>query len=84
MKKQIKVAYFPSYTEKNKVLGSNGKSLDKYCIKCEPDEDLSSGNYILDATFLIEDNLQDLLQEEVILKVLVDYGNEVFRISKLQ
>ena len=83
MKKQIKVAYFPSYTEKNKVLGSNGKSLDKYCIKCEPDEDLSSGNYILDATFLIEDNLQDLLQEEVILKVLVDYGNEVFRISKV-
>ena len=83
MKKQIKVAYFPSYTEKNKVLGSNGKSLDKYCIKCEPDEDLSSGNYILDATFLIEDNLQDLLQEEVILKVLVDYGYEIFRISKV-
>lgn len=83
MKRQIKVAYFPSYTEKNKVLGSNGKSLDKYCIKCEPDEDLSSGNYILDATFLIEDNLQDLLQEEVILKVLVDYGYEIFRISKV-
>lgn len=83
MKKQIKVAYFPSYTEKNKVLGSNGKSLDKYCIKCEPDEDLSSGNYILDATFLIEDNIQDLLQEEVILKVLVDYGYEIFRISKV-
>lgn len=83
MKKQIKVAYFPSYTEKNKVLGSNGKSLDKYCIKCEPDEDLSSGNYILDATFLIEDNIQELLQEEVILKVLVDYGYEIFRISKV-
>lgn len=83
MKKQIKVAYFPSYTEKNKVLGSNGKSLDKYCIKCDPDEDLSSGNYILDATFLIEDNIQDLLQEEVILKVLVDYGYEIFRISKV-
>lgn len=83
MKKQIKVAYFPSDTPKNIVLGSNGKSLDKYCIKCEPDEDLSTGNYIVDLKFLIDDNLQDLLQEEVILKVLLDYGYEIFRISKV-
>jgi len=82
MKKQIKVAYFPSTATKNVVLSGNGKSLDKYCIKCETEEDLSTGNYILDATFLIEDNLQDILQEEVILKVLMDYGEEVFRISK--
>lgn len=83
MKKQIKVAYFPSDTEKNKVLGSNGKSLDKYCIKCETDEDLSTGNYIADLTFLIADNIQDILQEEVIIKVLMDYGYEIFRISKV-
>ena len=82
MKKQIKVAYFPSTATKTKVLGSNGKSLDRYCVKCDTEEDLSSGNYILDATFLIEDNLQDILQEEVILKVLMDYGEEIFRISK--
>lgn len=83
MKKQIKVAYFPADTEKNKVLGSNGKSLDRYCIKCVPDEDSSTGNYIVDLKFLIDDNIQDLLQEEVILKVLLDYGNEIFRISKV-
>lgn len=83
MKKQIKVAYFPSTATKNMVLGSNGKSLDRYCIKLETEEDLSTGNYILDGTFTIEDNLQDLLQEEVILKVLMDYGEEVFRISKV-
>lgn len=83
MKKQIKIAYFPSTTSKSVVLGSNGKSLDRHCIKCNADEDLTSGNYILDATFLIEDNLQDLLQEEVILKVLMDYGEEIFRISKV-
>lgn len=83
MKKQIKVAYFPSDTEKNKVLGSNGKSLDKYCIKCETDEDLSTSNYIADLTFLIADNIQDILQEEVIIKVLMDYGYEIFRISKV-
>ena len=62
MKKQIKVAYFPSDTGKNKVLGSNGKSLDKYCIKCDTEEDLSTGNYICDLTFLVDDNIQDLLQ----------------------
>ncbi|WP_346905954.1 phage tail spike protein [Clostridium sp.] len=83
MKKQIKVAYFPSTATKAIVLGSNGKSLDRYCIKCDTDEDLTTGNYILDATFLIENNLQDLLQEEVILKVLMDYGEEIFRISKV-
>lgn len=82
MKKQIKVAYFPSTATESLVLSSNGKSLDKYCIKCETDEDLSTGNYILDATFLIENNLQDLLQEEVILKVIMDYGEEIFRVSK--
>lgn len=83
MKKQIKVAYFPSNTAKDNVLGSNGKSLDRYCIKCIPDEDLSTGNYIVDLTFLIDDNIQELLQEESILKVLLDYGNEIFRISKV-
>lgn len=83
MKKQIKIAYFPSNSTKDKVLSTNGKSLDRYCTKCEVEEDISTGNYILDATFLIQDNLQDLLQEEVILKVLMDYGKEVFRISKV-
>ena len=83
MKKQIKVAYFSSDTPKNNVLGSNGKSLDKYCVKCETEEDVSTGNYICDLTFLIEDNINDLLQEEVILKILMDYGNEIFRISKV-
>ena len=83
MKKQIKVACFSSDTPKNKVLSSNGKSLDRYCVKCIPDEDLSTGNYICDLTFLIDDNIQDLLQEEAILKILMDYGNEIFRISKV-
>lgn len=83
MKKQVKIAYFPSSAEKNKVLGSNGKSLDKYCIKCISDEDASTGNYICDLTFLIDDNILDLLQEEAILKVLMDYGYEIFRISKV-
>ncbi len=83
MKKRIKTAYFPPDTPKDVVLGSNGKSLDKYCIKAITEEDLSTGNYIIDLTFRIDDNIEDLLQEEAILKVLMDYGNEVFRISKV-
>lgn len=83
MKKRIKTAYFPPDTPKDKVLGSNGKSLDRYCIKAITEEDLSTGNYILDETFLIEDNIQEELQEEGILKVLLDYGYEIFRISKV-
>lgn len=83
MKKEIKVAYFPPGTPKYIVLSSNGKSLDKYCIRATTEEDLSTGNYILDETFLIEDNIQEELQEEGILKVLLDYGYEIFRISKV-
>lgn len=84
MKKQIKVAYFPPGTPKNIVLSRNGKSLDKYCIRATTEEDLSTGNYILDETFLIEDNIQEELQEEGIIKALLDYGYEIFRISKVK
>ena len=81
MKKQIKIAYFPSNTEKTKVLTYNGKSLDNYCISWYTDENFSS--YTLDARFIIKDNIQDLLTEEAILKVQMDYGKEIFRISKV-
>ena len=81
MKKQIKIAYFPSNTPKTKVLTYNGKSLDNYCVSCSTEEDFSS--YTLDARFIIKDNITDLLCEEAILKVTMDYGKEIFRISKV-
>lgn len=80
-KKQIKIAYFPSNSVKSNVLMYNGKSLDNYCISCSTEEDFS--NYTLDARFIIKDNIQDLLAEEAILKVQMDYGKEIFRISKV-
>ena len=80
-KKQIKIAYFPSNSVKSKVLMYNGKSLDNYCISCSTEEDFS--NYTLDARFIIKDNITDLLAEEAILKVQMDYGKEIFRISKV-
>lgn len=81
MKKQIKIAYFPSNTPKVQVLTYNGKTLDNYCISWYTDENFSS--YTLDARFIIKDNIQDLLTEEAILKVQMDYGKEIFRISKV-
>ena len=81
MKKKIKIAYFPSNTPKVQVLTYNGKSLDNYCVSCSTEEDFS--NYTLDARFIIKDNIQDLLAEEAILKVQMDYGKEIFRISKV-
>lgn len=82
VKKEIKIAYFPSETPKLKVLNTNGKSLDHYCTKAVTEEDLSTGNYLLDATFLAAET-KDILHEEAILKVRMDYGEEVFRISKV-
>ena len=81
MKEEVKIAYFPSDTPKAKVLIYNGKPLDNYCVSCSTEEDFS--NYILDARFIIKDNIQDLLAEEAILKVQMDYGKEIFRISKV-
>ena len=81
MKKQIKIAYFPSNASKTQVLTYNGKSLDNYCVSCSTEEDFSS--YTLDARFIIKDDITDLLVEEAILKVQLDYGKEIFRISKV-
>lgn len=80
-KKQVKVAYFPSTASKANVLGSNGRALDNYCIKCETTEEF--GTYVIDITFLTQDDLHDILKEEAIIKVAIDYGYEVFRISKV-
>ena len=55
--------------------------MDNYCISCSTEEDFS--NYTLDARFIIKDNITDLLAEEAILKVQLDYGKEIFRISKV-
>lgn len=82
MAKAIKIAYFPSTTLRNVVLGSNGIALDNYCTKAITTEDLS-GTYLLDAIFVIDNKIIDYLQEENILKVKMDYGDEVFRISKV-
>ncbi len=82
MNKSIKVAWFPKEASRGNVLSSNGKSLDKYCIKCVTDEKLS-GDYPVDLTFINTDNIHKLLYEGAVLKLKLDYGFEVFDISKV-
>ena len=81
MKKEIKIAYFPSDALKNTVLTSNGTVLDNYCTKCETEENIENGNYTLDATFTLD--ALDYMDCENILKVKMDYGDEIFKISKV-
>lgn len=75
----IKIAYFPSTAPRELVLGSNGKNIGNYCTSFITDE--TTGNYLLDATFTLE--ASEYLEEENILKVRLDYGYEIFRISKV-
>ncbi|MFQ7002005.1 MAG: hypothetical protein ACLRRH_12100 [Clostridium sp.] len=54
--KQIKISIHDKNTSPEDVLGTNGVAiLDNICTKAETEEDLSTGNYVLDATFLIDE-----------------------------
>lgn len=48
----IKIAYFPSTSSREQVLGSNGKNITNYCTRCETTEE--TNNYIVDMTFTLE------------------------------
>lgn len=84
MSKEVKVALFDKNTPKNKILKSIGDVvLDNICISCETDEDLSTGDYFLDAVFIVDDEgIWKSIEEEAILKVKLDYGYEIFDIVK--
>ncbi|WP_346879032.1 phage tail spike protein [Clostridium sp. UBA7791] len=84
MSRNILISIFDKNTPKSKVLSSNGIAiLDNICVDCITEEDLN-GNYTLDATFLIDDDgLYKHIHEEAILKVRMDYGDEIFRIAKV-
>lgn len=84
--KQIKISIYDNNTSPEDVLKTNGIAiLDNICTKAETEEDLSTGNYVLDATFLVdEEGIYNYLKEEAILKVKMDYGDEIFTISKVE
>lgn len=84
-KKIVKICVFDKNSTPSKVIGFNGDAiLDNICTQCETDENLETGEYYLDATFIVDDNGDfNYLEEESILKVTMDYGEEIFRIAKL-
>ncbi|MBS6025667.1 MAG: phage tail protein [Paeniclostridium sordellii] len=84
-KKIIKVAIFKPGTPKDKVLTSNGDYiLDNIVISCTTKENLITGDYITDLNvFIDEKGLYKEIQEEAILKLKMDYGDEIFEISKV-
>ena len=81
----IKISLFPKGTDKETVMTKNKIILDNICRSCTVEEDITSGNYILDADFLIDSQgLWENLVEESVLKVKVDYGTEIFVIKKVK
>ena len=81
----IKISHFPKFTPKDTVLTKTRTVLDNICRSCTVEEDITSGNYVLDAEFLVDSQgLWENLVEESILKIKVDYGTEIFVIKKVK
>ena len=81
----IKISLFPKGTPKDTVLSKTRTVLDNICRSCTVEEDITSGNYVLDAEFLVDSGgVWNNLVEESILKVQLDYGTEIFVIKKVK
>ncbi len=81
----IKISHFPKGAPKDTVLTKTRTVLDNICRSCTVEEDITSGNYVLDAEFLVDSQgLWNNLVEESILKVQLDYGTEIFVIKKVK
>ncbi|RKI45761.1 hypothetical protein D7V67_15455 [Clostridium paraputrificum] len=81
----IKISHFPKGTPKDTVLTKTRTVLDNICRSCTVEEDITSGNYTLDAEFLVDSGgLWNELVEESILKAKLDYGTEIFVIKKVK
>ena len=81
--KQFRISIFPPKTALMDVIANNGIVLDSICTKCTTEEECSTtGDYTLDAEFVNGNDLSNYIYEDCILKVLMDYGYEIFRIIK--
>ena len=68
----IKISYFPKDATKEKVISYNGLALDNYCISAKTKENIENATYILDAEFVFNEDINNYLQEEAILKVALE------------
>lgn len=84
-KKIVKICLFDKNSTPSQVLGFNGDYiLDNICTKAETSEGMD-GLYDLDANFIVDsEGLYKQIHDEAILKCNLDYGEEIYRIAKLQ
>lgn len=83
MGRKIKCALFSKGTTESELLTSNGLVLDRYVTDYKSTEELDTGYYVLDVTFLVNETTKQLTEENI-LKVLCDYGDDFFYITKVK
>ena len=83
MGRKIKCALFSKGTAESELLTNNGLVLDRYITDFKSTEELDTGYYVLDVTFLVNETTKNLTEENI-LKVLCDYGDEFFYITKVK
>lgn len=85
-KKSVKIQLYEKTRSKEQVQAKYGDYiLDDICISCTVEENLLSTEYFLDAEFYVDnEGLYTHLQEDAVLKVKVDYGEEIFSIVNVR
>jgi phage minor structural protein len=85
-KKSVKIQLYEKTRNKEQVQAKYGDYiLDDICISCSVEENLLTTEYFLDAEFYVDnEGLYTHLQEDAVLKVKVDYGEEIFSIVNVR
>lgn len=70
----IKISHFPKGAPKDTVLTKTRTVLDNICRSCTVEEDITSGNYVLDAEFLVDSGglWNELVEDLEVFEKLVD------------
>ena len=86
MGKNVKIQLYNNSRTKEEVLKKYGDYiLDNICVSCTTEENLETCEYFLEAEFLIDnDGLYTCFHEDAVLKVLMDYGYELFSIVNVR
>lgn len=84
--KKVKVQLYNKTRTKAEILAKFGDYiLDDICVSCVVEESLDTTEYFLDAEFHVDnEGLYRCIEEDAILKILVDYGEEIFSIVSIK
>lgn len=84
--RKVKIQLYNKTRTKAEVLAKFGDYiLDDICINCVVEENLETTEYFLDAEFFVDnEGLYKCIEEDAILKVLIDYGEEIFSIVDIK